>query len=74
MMHITDDMEALRQEEMTEQRFWGMQALDEDDAFDYGRDVLKEGTYETIIKYPYKQIPLFTETYWYKGSVNKPIV
>ena len=54
-MHINDDMEALRNEKMDDQRFWGMQALDdEDDALDSGRDVLKEGTYETVIQLPYE--------------------
>ena len=54
MMYISDDMENLREEKMTEERFWGMAALnDDDDAFDYGRDILKEGTYENLLSLPY---------------------
>jgi len=47
MMSLTDEIDNLREENMTDDRFWGMLALDEDEAFDYGRDFLKEGTYET---------------------------
>jgi hypothetical protein len=54
MMSITEKMEDLMEEAMTEEKFWGMAALDDDViAFDYGRDILKEGTYETIIRLPY---------------------
>lgn len=54
-------MEELMEEEMTEEKFWGLLALDDDViGFDYGRDILKEGTYETIMKLPFEQIPLFT--------------
>jgi hypothetical protein len=48
MMSITDEMDSLREEEMNEAKFWGLLALDDDgEVFDYGRDILKEGTYET---------------------------
>ena len=53
MMYISDDMENLREEKMTEERFWGMLALDDDEGFDYGRDILKEVTYEALITLPY---------------------
>lgn len=61
MMDFTQEMEELMEEEMTEEKFWGLLALDDDViGFDYGRDILKEGTYETIMKLPFEQIPLFT--------------
>jgi predicted nucleic acid-binding Zn-ribbon protein len=47
MMEITDEIEALRSENMDEEKFWGMLALNDDVQFDYGRAILKEGTYET---------------------------
>eukprot|EP00356_Strombidium_inclinatum_P008769 CAMPEP_0170506874 /NCGR_PEP_ID=MMETSP0208-20121228/56641_1 /TAXON_ID=197538 /ORGANISM="Strombidium inclinatum, Strain S3" /LENGTH=248 /DNA_ID=CAMNT_0010788695 /DNA_START=2589 /DNA_END=3335 /DNA_ORIENTATION=- len=75
MMSITDEMDDLREEEMTDQKFWGLLALDdEDDTFDYGRDVLKEGTYETVMTLPYQQLPLFTKNDWFADSIQKPIV
>jgi predicted nucleic acid-binding Zn-ribbon protein len=47
MMEITDEIEALRSENMDVEKFWGMLALNDDVQFDYGRAILKEGTYET---------------------------
>ena len=47
MMEITDEIEALRNENMDEEKFWGMLALNDEVQFDYGRNILKEGTYET---------------------------
>ena len=47
MMEITDEIEALRSEDMDKEKFWGMLALNDDVQFDYGRAILKEGTYET---------------------------
>jgi hypothetical protein len=38
---------------MTEEKFWGLLALNDEEVFDYGRDILKEGTYETTMKLPY---------------------
>ena len=47
MMEVRGNMEDLLDEAMTEDKFWGMQALDNDIvAFDYGRDVLKDGIYD----------------------------
>lgn len=75
MMYISDDMESLREEKMSEERFWGMAALnDDDDAFDYGRDILKEVIYETQITLPYYQFPLFTKTNWHRDPIEKPTV
>ena len=75
MMEITDKMADLRDEKMDDAKFWGMLALnDDDDAFDYGRDILKDGTYENQIKLPYEQLPLFTQADWFEGSIQKPIV
>ena len=47
MMEITEEIEALRSENMDAEKFWGMLALNDDVQFDYGRNILKEGTYET---------------------------
>ena len=61
MMEVTDEMDGYVDEVMTEEKFWGALALDDDVvAFDYGRDFLKEGIYENVLKLPYQQIPLFT--------------
>ena len=54
-------MEELIDEPMNEDRFWGMMALDDSEGVDYGRDNLKEGTFETTMRLPYKQWPLFTK-------------
>ena len=75
MMYISDDMESLREEKMNEEKFWGMAALnDDDDAFDYGRDILKEVNYEALISLPYYQFPLFTKTNWHRDPIEKPTV
>lgn len=50
---------------MTEEKFWGLMALNDEPQFDYGRDILKDLIYENIIKLPYKNIPLFTKTDWF---------
>ena len=73
MIDIRDAVEYLQQEEMNEQKFWGLLALNDEEVFDYGRDILKEGTYETIMKLPYTQFPLFTKSDWFKDSIQKPI-
>ena len=54
MMGFTEMMEDLLEEEMTDEKLWGMAGMDDDAGFDYGRDILKEGTYETIIRVPYQ--------------------
>ena len=63
---------------MTEERFWGMLALDDSPVFDYGRDVLKELTMERWINeqglLPYKRYPLFGEGDWYKSGQMNNIV
>lgn len=75
MMDVTDSIVALNDEKMDEARFWGMLALnDDDDAFDYGRDILKDVTYDTKITLPYEQFPLFTQGDWFEGAEQKPIV
>jgi len=59
---------------MTEEKFWGLLALNDEEVFDYGRDILKEGTYETTMELPYKQFPLFTKADWFKDAIQKPVV
>lgn len=46
---VTEEMEDLMEENMTEDKFWGMLAMNDDVAFDYGRDTLKENIYEVIM-------------------------
>ena len=53
MMEITDEVDFYRNEAMTEEKFWGLLALNDEEAFDYGRDILKDGIYETRITLPY---------------------
>jgi hypothetical protein len=54
---------------MNENKFWGY-VLDAGDGFEYGRDVIKEGIYEDLIKLPYKQFPLFTNPGWYGNKTS----
>ena len=54
MMELSDEIEGLKEEDMTDSKFWGMLAMNDDEAFDYGRDSLKEGTYENQISLPYE--------------------
>lgn len=42
-------MEEIETEKMTEQKFWGLVAEGDDEAFDYGRDVIKEGNYDLMV-------------------------
>ena len=43
-MNISDAIEFLRDEAMTEEKFWGMLAMgDDDEVLDFGRDYCKEG-------------------------------
>lgn len=63
---------------MTEERFWGMLALDDAPTIDYGRDTLKEETMERWVErlrlMAYKRYPLFLEPDWYGSSSSTPIV
>ena len=74
MIDIRDEIEYLENENVTEEKFWGMLALNEDDGFDYGRDVLKEGTYETQMVMPYDLFPLFHKRDWFKDEIQKPVL
>jgi len=74
MMDVTDSIVALKDEPMDEGRFWGMLALDDDDAFDYGRDILKEVIYDTKISLPYVQFPLFQPGDWYQQPQQTTVV
>ena len=46
-------------ERMNENKFWGY-VMDDQEEFQYGRDILKEGTYENQLALPYGEFPLFT--------------
>lgn len=75
MMEITESIDELRDEEMTEEKFWGALALDDDDTgYDYGREILKDVVYEARMDLPYDQLPLFTSNDWHRGAENSPIV
>jgi hypothetical protein len=77
MMEITDEIDELNGEEMTEEKLWGANAMDDDeDAFDYGRDVIKEGSLENRIALilPYRTMPLFTNPEWYSFSAKKEYI
>lgn len=52
LLGIKNKIQDLADEEMNEQKFWGY-AMDEGNDVQYGRDVLKEGTYETLLKLPF---------------------
>ena len=44
MMYISDEIERLRDEAMTEENFWGQFGGDEnEETLDFGRDYCKEG-------------------------------
>ena len=50
---VTEEMDDLKEENMTEDKFWGMLAMNDDVAFDYGRATLTENNYEDIMQLPY---------------------
>ena len=74
MLQKQDEIEELNNEEMTEEKFWGMIGLnaDADDDFDYGRDFIKEAgiTYDNRIEktLPYEALILFLKPDWYKNG------
>jgi hypothetical protein len=74
MMEINDEVDELNGEEVTEEKLWGGNAVDDDDAFDYGRDVIKEGTLESKLRLPYKTMPLFTNPEWYSFTDKKEYI
>ena len=47
IMRLTELVDDLKNEEMNDDTFWGLAALNDDEAFDYGRDTIKDGIYET---------------------------
>ena len=66
MMELNNEIDYLNDENMTDQKFWGMLALDQEDdeEFDYGRDVLKENNYDQVMVLPYENVPLFNKSEW----------
>lgn len=73
MMELTEEIEHLDGEKMTEDKFWGLAALDEDEDFEYGRDFIKEGSYDALLKSPYYKIPLFIEGNWFRGITEQRV-
>lgn len=74
-MRVSEEMEDLQNENMTEETFWGLMALNDEEPFDYGRDYLKDVVYEQKMVLPYQQLPLFVGPDWFGyGSDYRPIV
>lgn len=76
---LREEIGDLENEEMNDDRFWGLAALGSGPAFDYGRDILKDG--ENMEKFidnnnllPYKRFPLFAKSEWFKGPSPQNIV
>jgi hypothetical protein len=63
MMQIREKLNELAEEKMTEDKFWGY-VMDDREDYEYGRDVLREGTYENHLRTPYSEFPLLA-TSWY---------
>jgi hypothetical protein len=59
---------------MTEQKFWGMAGFNEDEEFDYGRDIIREGSYDKMLRIPFKEMPLFTNGEWFQTYSNNELV
>lgn len=75
MMEINDEIDELNMEEMTEEKFQGAQGLaDDEEAFDYGRDIIKEGSLDMRLRLPYKTMPLFTNPDWYNFGSKQEYV
>ena len=66
IMEIKEELEDLKNEKMSKEKFWGVGADDEDEDFDWGRDTLKEGNFEKSIidQIPYEIFSLFTKPKW----------
>ena len=66
IMEIKEELEDLKNEKMSKEKFWGVSADDEDEDFDWGRDTLKEGNFEKFIlsQIPYMEFSLFTKPKW----------
>ena len=67
LYEMQEEEDELLREVMTEQKFWGVNAAleEEDQEFDYGRDILRKENYDELIErksLPYEYIPLFLKT------------
>lgn len=69
MIDLRNKIEFLNKENVDEDKFWGLLAMNNEETFDYGRDILKETTYDQKITLPYKPYPLFTKNDWYKNAI-----
>jgi hypothetical protein len=74
IMELQEEMTNLDDEKMTEMKFWGAAGLNEDDEFDYGRDVVRDGSYEKMLILPYREMPLFTNAEWFQSFSNNELV
>ena len=51
---------------MTEQKFWGLAGIGDNEEFDYGRDVIRDGEYDRMLILPYREMPLFLKAEWFQ--------
>lgn len=65
IMELQDQIANMEEEKMTEQKFWGMAGINEDEEFDYGRDVVRDGSYDRQLIQPYREMALFTNAEWF---------
>ena len=59
---IDKQLDELKSHIVTPEDFWKIDEEEDDDQFNYHRNVKKDGTYETELKLPYTSYPLFTRT------------
>lgn len=71
VMQLQEEMDDLENEKMDEQKFWGLLMGDEDDEFDYGRDIVKEESLDKVLFLPYQILPLFLEADWFNTYAEK---
>jgi len=76
IMEIKEELEDIDREIVTKEKFWGIGGadFDDDDAFDYGRDVLREGTFEKYMVdhelLRYEKLSLYTKPKWSFYSIG----
>ena len=50
ILELNQETDELESEKMTNERFWGMALDDDEEDFDYGRDLLKDGNYDDVLE------------------------
>ena len=59
MLELTEEIDDLNGEEMTDERFWGALLEAFDDVFDYGRAIQKDENLDDVIKRKYLPYRIF---------------